>query len=351
MSTNVVVKIANFSKIKDININTYLRIVQLIVFILGSSIIYHLIFNPTLGTHLMWDVLIPIAPALLVVATGLWRNICPLALVALFPRHIDRSKKIKLTALQIDKLNLIGILILFSVIPLRHAIFNTDGLATALLLLSLASIAFIGGLFFDWKSAWCSGLCPIYPVERLYGQNTKMTLPNAHCTQCSNCVTPCPDSTSITYKYSTKNVYKKISGLLLIGAFPGFIYGWFQVPDYYHMPNISELITIYQIPMLWSLATMSLFLLLKEFIKIETLVSIFAASSVSCYYWFRIPALFGFGIFPEDGMIMNLTHIVPSWFMIVITFSTTLFFFWWIVFSKQDKKSWMIRPAFVKNKK
>ena len=328
----------------------YLKIVQLLVFITGIAIVYNLIFHPIIGVHLMWNILIPIAPALLVVATGLWRNICPLASVALFPRHIGISKKKRLSKLQIDKLNFIGIIILFSVIPLRHALFNTNGLATALLLISLGLMAFILGLFFDWKSGWCSGLCPIYPVEKLYGLNNKISLPNAHCDKCYNCVTPCPDSTSNINIYSSKNIYKRLSSLLIIGGFPGFIYGWFQVPDYYQIPTISQLIIIYKLPMLGFLATTTLFIILKKFFQEKTLIAIFAASAVSCYYSFRIPALFGFGVFPNDGMLVNLTQTLPYWIIQVIIYTTAIFFFWWIVFSKQNRISWMIRPKYGKYK-
>ncbi len=324
----------------------YLKTVQLIVLIIGIVIVYHLIFNPDIGIHLLWNILIPIAPALLVVATGLWRNICPIASISLFPRHMGFSKKIKLSTLQVDKLNLIGIIILFLIVPLRHALFNTDGFATALLLISLSCTAFVLSLFFDWKSAWCSGLCPIYPVEKLYGINNKISFPNAHCDKCYNCVSPCPDSTSNISRDTSKNIYKKLSSLFLIGGLPGFIYGWFQIPDYYQIPNISQLIVIYKVPMLWSLLTMVVFLVLKKFIQEKTLIAIFAASAVSCYYWFRIPALFGFGIFSEDGMLIDLTHVLPVWSIQIAVYLTSVFFFWWIVFSKQKKVSWMIRPVY-----
>jgi hypothetical protein len=76
------------------------------------------------------------------------------------------------------------------------------------------------------------------------------------------------------------------------------------------------------------------------------LIAIFSATAVSCYYWFRLPALFGFGIFPGDGMLVDLTGILPVWSMKAPVAATTLFFFWWILFSKQNKISWATRPAY-----
>jgi hypothetical protein len=94
------------------------------------------------------------------------------------------------------------------------------------------------------------------------------------------------------------------------------------------------------------LVTSILFLVLKRFIQERILIAIFSAAAVSCYYWFRIPALFGFGVFPGDGMLVDLTGVLPEWAITVMVVVLTLFFFWWIVFSKQRKISWVIRPAY-----
>lgn len=323
------------------------RIVQTLVWLIGITILFYLLFYPTIGIHLFWNILIPIAPALFVVAVGIWRNVCPMATTALFPRHMNFSKRKKLSLSQTSKLNLIAIISLFVIVPLRHAIFNTSGLATAILIISMGLIAVILGLFYEWKSAWCSGLCPVHPVEKLYGLNNRLTLPNAHCNQCYRCVTPCPDSTLGIDSFSSKKTnYHKVSGFLMIGAFPGFIWGWFQVLDYNGVNSIGQLVTIYLMPIIGLLATSILFLILKRFFKEKTLIAVFSTVAVSFYYWFRLPALFGFGIFPGDGMLIDLTGIVPEWSMTVIVFITTIFFFWWIVFKKNNKISWAIRPVY-----
>ncbi len=323
------------------------RIAQISVWLLGVVIVFSLIFYPTLGIHLFWNILIPIAPLLLVVATGLWRNICPMASTALFPRHMGLSKRKKITVEGMGKLNLISVLALFVLVPLRHAIFDLNGPATAVLILSLALIAVVMGLRYEWKSAWCSGLCPVHPVEKLYGLNNKLKLPNAHCGSCHRCVTPCPDKTpGINPLTTKKTMSNKIAGFLMVGAFPGFVWGWFQVPDYDGITTLEQLITIYKSPMLGLLVTGILFLILKKFIKEKSLITIFSAAAVSCYYWFRIPALFGFGSSPGDGTLIDLTRVVPEWSIMALVVALTLFFFWWIVLSKQRKISWVIRPAY-----
>lgn len=323
------------------------RIVQTLVWFVGVLILFFLLFYPTIGIHLFWNILIPIAPALLVVAVGIWRNVCPMGSTALFPRHMGFSKRKKLTIVQTGKLNLIAVIALFVIVPLRHAIFDMSGFATAILIMALGLIAVILGLIYEWKSAWCSGLCPIHPVEKLYGLNNKLSLPNAHCDKCYRCVTPCPDSTPGIDPLSTKKTnYHKISGFLMVGAFPGFVWGWFQVPDYHGIRDIEQLITIYMLPMIGLLVTSVLFFVLKRFFKEKVLLAIFSAAAVSCYYWFRIPALFGFGIFPGDGMLIDLTGMLPEWSITVTVLTTSIFFFWWIIFRKNNKTSWAIRPAY-----
>lgn len=317
------------------------RIVQTLVWLLGIFILFSLVFSPTIGIHMFWNILIPVAPALLIVAVGLWRNICPLASTALFLRHMNFSKRKKIKITQIEKLNLIAIVALFIIVPLRHLIFNMNGPATAILIISLGGIAILMGYFFEWKSGWCSGLCPVHPVEKLYGSNNKLSLENAHCDKCHHCVEYCPDS-GLGSLWSKKSIYHKISSFLMVGAFPGFVWGWFQVPDFSNIVNIEQLLLIYKFPFIGMLATSVLFLIMSRIFEKNFLIRFFAASAVSCYYWFRLPALFGFGIFPEDGMLVDLTNYFPEWSMTVSIYVLSLFFFGWMMFKIEDNKNWLI---------
>ncbi len=323
------------------------RIVQVLLLFVGAGFLFGLIFYPDIGLQVFWNVFITIVPAFLVIAVGLWRNICPMASLSLFPRHIGISKKKKLTDTQSGKLNLIAIVALLVLVPLRHAIFDMNGLATALLIISLGVISIIAGYLYDWKSAWCSSLCPVYPIEKLYGLKSTFSLPNAHCDECHRCVTPCPDTTpEINPLSSKKTTYHKISGFLTVAALPGFIWGWFQVPAYPGTIGMQELFAIYKLPILGLLVSCMLYLVMKRFFQERVLISIFSATAVSCYYWFRLPALFGFGMSPETGTLIDLTAVLPEWSMTLLVISTALFFFWWIVFNKQNKNPWVIRPVY-----
>ena len=52
------------------------RIVQTAVWLVGATILTCLLFFPKLGVLLFWNILIPVAPVLFVVAVGIWRNVC-----------------------------------------------------------------------------------------------------------------------------------------------------------------------------------------------------------------------------------------------------------------------------------
>lgn len=326
------------------------RTAQIIVWLIGVFITYSLIFNPTLGIHLFWNILIPIAPLLLVVAAGVWRNVCPMASMALFSRHIGWSKRKKLTIKQSGKLNLIAIIALFIIVPLRHALFDMNGPATAILIISIAIIAIGVGYFFEWKSAWCSGLCPVHPVEKLYGQKNKFALPNAHCNECFKCVTPCPDSTpNITPLSTNKTVYHRLAGILTVGAFPGFVWGWFQFPDFRGIHSFSQLIMIYKDPFFGAIITTLIFIVLRMYIDKNKLTQFFATAAVSCYYWYRIPALFGFSVFPGNGMLVDLSETISKSLIEIIVYLLILFLYSWLILSKQNKKSWTIRPNYAKS--
>lgn len=326
------------------------RLLQVLVWMAGAFIFFCLFFYPALGITLFWNILIPVAPALLVVAPGVWRNICPLATTVLLPCHLGKSKKKIITDTQLGKLNLIGTLALFIIVPLRHPILNNNGMATAMLLLGMAIAGILLGFFYEWKSAWCSGLCPVHPVEKLYGGNVSITVPNAHCRYCMKCVIPCPDSTpNISPRSSRKTIYHRLSGMLITGGLPGFIWGWFMVRDTATTGSLHSAINAYTLPMTGLLVSMCMYMIISGIIGSKhgrVLINIFAAMSVSCYYWFRIPALLGFGYTGNDGLLTDLSHTIPYWIIIFSTSLLTATFFFLLVFRKSNKRSWLTRPAY-----
>ncbi len=326
------------------------RAVQIAVWLVGAFMLFCLLFFPKLGILIFWNILIPVAPFLFVIATGVWRNVCPLASTNLLPRHLGLSKRKKLTANQLGILNVIAVLTLFFIVPLRHAVFNTNGPATAYLIIAMAALGVVLGFVYEWKSVWCSGLCPVHPVEKMYGSNVFMPVPNAHCSSCMNCVIPCPDSTpNMEPTAAKKNKYQEWAGILIAGGLPGFVWGWFHVPDENSIQNWQSLFEVYMFPMAGLLVSLTLYLALNQWkaaIIEKKLTSIFAAAAVSCYYWYRIPALLGFGKFATDGRLVDLSHSLHPSIPVVLTVISTCFFIYWLIIRKPNHNSWVIRPEF-----
>ena len=80
----------------------------------------------------------------------------------------------------------------------------------------------------------------------------------------------------------------------MVGAFPGLVWGWFQVPDTYGVITQEQLVAAYLFPLLGIVISSGLYLVLKQFVDTKKLIALFSAAAVSCYYWYRLPGLFGF---------------------------------------------------------
>jgi ferredoxin len=330
--------------------NTLWRTVRYAVLAIGLAILVALVIAPELGRHAFWNGLIPLAPALLVVAPGLWRNVCPMATAALLPRHLGISRRGTLSVEWQGRLSLFAVLLLFALVPLRHVVLDSSGPATALVLVLLAAVAVTMGFAFDWKSGWCSGLCPVHPVEKLYGSRPISSFANAHCTECIQCTTVCPDSTRSMHPFSRPTRAHRLAAVLLVGGFPGFIWAWFHVPGNDGFASWSQLGWCYGVPLLGALASLLMFLAARELVPVKhypTLVRSFAAAAVSCYYWFRLPALVGMGVFPGEGALVDLSEELPAELPLLSGIVTTGFFGWWLVLRRAHRREWLVRPALV----
>jgi hypothetical protein len=326
------------------------RSAQILVGLLGVFTFVMLLVTPDVGIHAFWNVLIPVAPALLVVAPGVWRNVCPMASTALLARHMNRSRKRKLSARWNDRLALAGLALLLAVIPLRHVVMDNSAMATALAIALMAGVAALGGRFFEWKSFWCSGLCPVHHVERLYGSRAVFTADNAHCGSCERCVLLCPDSTpAMNPLTGARSRTRRVTGTVMVGGFAGYVWGWFQVPDYSGAAGWSHLGAAYG----WPFAGLAVSLLLFLGIRIllpksegEWLTRLFAWAAVTCYYWYRLPALFGYGLFPGDGMLVDLTGVLPGTFPLISRIVTVALFAWLLLKEQTGAgRSWLYRPV------
>jgi len=235
---------------------------------------------------------------------------------------------------------------------MRHILFNSNATATAVLLVLLSIVAVLSGFYYDWKSAWCAGMCPVHQVEKLYGTQGIKPFLNAHCGQCHNCSIPCPDSSSMSFSANKQSCsYGSRYTWLFCGGFPGFIWGWFQVPDYEAISSLYQLAYTYAFPSLGFLISLMIFWICSKILSGYAgrfLIKTFTALAVSMYYWYRIPALVGFGVYPGDGMLYDLTGVMPSFVPTLIALVVSVFFFWWFLGRRDRKHTWLIRPEYAR---
>jgi len=311
-------------------------VLQAALLLVGVALFGLLVFWPDLGLVLFWSLLIPVAPALVTVAPGLWRNICPMATVHWLPHKLGLAKNMRMPEWGASVLGLISIILLFVIVPMRHLGLNVDGSLTATMVLSAAVVACVMGMLFEMRSGWCNSLCPIHPVEQLYGTNPVITFKNARCDLCEACTMRCPDSTpDLTSTVIKATGVSWFLGDFLAGSFPGFVWGWFHVPDYSPgQVGIPEIITAYAWPYGAGIVTYVVFKVWQRIFRRNDgaraiLYRIFGAAAISTYYWYRLP---------------GPASLLPDWFPLASHIVTTSFFFWFIVL-RSPKASWTKRPV------
>lgn len=322
------------------------RFLQVLIWLVGMFIWSALIFSPKLGLHLLWNVLIPVAPALFVLAPGVWRNVCPLGSFSLIPHHFGFSARRELSSVWRGRLFLAAFLLLMLVVPLRKVLLDTNGHVLAVILAVVGLLAFGMGTFFNRKSGWCSSLCPVYPVELLYGSQPLVTVQNSHCPDCVHCVRPCSESSEgLSPQTAVVTDLAKNIGILFTGIFPGFIWGWYNVTTYSGWEGFRHLKQAFGIPYAAGAVTLLVYLVLRKVWpkQKQTVSHIFAASAIITYYWFRLPPVFGIGD-PDAAMIVDISESIPAWSAMALQIFTVVTFSWLMVIRTGKRHPWEVHP-------
>src|SRR3954452_13091757 len=198
----------------------------------GLAVAALLLAVPKTGLFVMWRIVIPSLPLLFMVAPGIWRNLCPLAASNQAPRALKITKALTAPAW----LKEYGFVIAFTgfalFVVLRRFGLDDNGTYSALLLLGAMAAGFTGGMFLKGKSGWCSTLCPLLPVQRIYGQTPLALVGNNHCQPCVGCATNCYDfnpRAAFLADLHAQDSYWSGYRRFFVGAFPGIVAGFFLV--------------------------------------------------------------------------------------------------------------------------
>jgi NADPH-dependent 2,4-dienoyl-CoA reductase/sulfur reductase-like enzyme/ferredoxin len=269
------------------------HVVRGVSLLASATVLVLLIAEPKTGLKIFWRFVIPLLPLLFFVAPGLWRNICPLAAMNQTPRYLNFTRALTPPKWFKEYGYVIAIAVFAVVVASRRPLFNHSGPATAALFAAALVGALVAGTFFKGKSGWCSSMCPLLPVQRIYGQTPFLTLPNSHCQPCVGCTKNCYDfNPSVAYLADLHDddrhyvAYRKF----FVGAFPGLVYAYFQA-------SASSTPKLYLQFVLYAMASAGAFYLLDAFVKVSAnrLTALFGAVALNVFYWFGIKVVLGPG--------------------------------------------------------
>ena len=246
-----------------------------------------LFIRPAGGLFAFFKVIVPLLPILFFTAPGLWRNICPLAASNQAPRVLGFTRALTPPDWLRRYGVVISIVLFFGITSARIALFNTSGPATGVLLSLVILNAFVAGIAFKGKSGWCSSICPLLPLQRVYGQTPFANVPNSHCQPCVGCTKNCYDfRPSVAYQADLHEPDPAWTSprKLFVAALPGFVLGFFTLV---HRTDIA-LPQVYLRLALYFLGSVGLFYALQALLGISTTVTvaIWASVAINIFYWF-----------------------------------------------------------------
>lgn len=189
-----------------------------------------LILNPPLGLTLFWKLAIPLVPALLVIAPGLWRQVCPMATMNQIPRLAGWQRPAELPPWAKASAFGIAVALFVGAVSLRVPLLNHAGPVVGLGIVGLLALALAGGFAFKGRSGWCGTFCPLAPIQRTYGQAPLFVVKNGYCEPCVGCQKSCYDFNPRAAVFS--DVYDEdprhaAQRRLFFGLLPGLILGYF----------------------------------------------------------------------------------------------------------------------------
>src|SRR5581483_2406549 len=249
-----------------------------------------LVLQPAAGLFVFWRLVVPVLPLLFFVAPGLWRNICPLAAANQAPRLFGFTRAFTAPRLLRDHGYLVAISLFLVIVPTRKVLFNGNGPALAALLGAVIVGAFAGGVALKGKSGWCSSICPLLPVQRLYGQTPFVTVRNRHCDPCVTCTRNCYDlspHTAYQADMYEPHPWWRSPREFFAGAFPGIVLAFFRVPS----PPALPVFAVYLAFAGYGLLSVSTFTALDARTPLtrSQLAAVYGAVALNFFYWFNAP--------------------------------------------------------------
>jgi hypothetical protein len=258
---------------------------------------------------LLWNVIIPILPATFLLSPLLWRAVCPLATLNMWPG--GRTGKSPMTGKMQQRLGIVGLLLLALLVPARRFLFNEDGLALAIVIVAVAGVAIGVGALYRNRAGFCNSLCPVLPVEKLYGQHPLVAMKDSRCASCVRCIPKgCLDVSP--RKAIQQSIDARPPGTRWIaspygvfaGAFPGFVLGYFSTENGPLSTAGGVYLEVFAYAAAGYLGVAALCGMFR--LGIDATLTVLAALAVGTYYWFAAPASAAYlGLSPTAGILLR----------------------------------------------
>ena len=275
-----------------------------------------LFYFPDSTLHVFWGLVIPLLPVTFLISPSFWRSVCPLAVTNKAGNRFN--PKYQMPAANVSRSSALSISIFFLLVPARHFLFNEDPLILAYTTLGLLLLAYILGTQYKFKSGFCNAICPVLPVEKLYGQAPLVEFQGSRCSSCSLCtakgcldVAPEKSIPKVIGKFTASNRWTITPLGIFILSFPGFILGYFTLPS---GVSISPLYVYGYIALSSALSyVISQIVLLSSKVQFSKALPISAACSIGLYYWFASEDISAVLDLSESGI-----YVVRAFFLLII---------------------------------
>jgi len=254
------------------------------------ALVAGLFLKPDVALFVLWNVLIPLVPVSLMVSPLIWRNVCPLATLNM---AFNRPATRKLTNGLAGKAGIVAIALLVVLVPARRFAFNNDGVSLAIVIVVVGLLALALGVVFDAKAGFCNAICPVLPVERLYGQAPLLQVPNGRCPSCSLCTQRgCIDLAPEKSVAQTLGPARQSTAWLRTGfgafaaAFPGFVVGYYTSGDV----ALTAAGSVYLYIGGWALGSYLLVTILVQVFRLQSGLALLLLGglALSLYYWYAV---------------------------------------------------------------
>lgn len=279
---------------------------------------------PETGLVLIWQLLIPLLPLSFAVMPGLWRNICPMALLNQLPRQFGISREHTLSPTWRNIALYVSVIAFIGFILFRHPLLNHSGMVLGAVFVTALLLALLGGFVFKGRSGWCGTFCPLAPLQKAYGHAPVMLVRNGYCETCLGCQKNCYDFNPRAAFFSdiddTEPEWSE-QRKFFIAFLPGLIVAFFGA-SFSAQTGVADYLQQMLFPPMVSVGA---FYLLHNLLHINffRLASVFALTALGIFYWNGLPVvnsgldkLFAFSL--DAATVELLQYAIPAIGLLVL---------------------------------